>query len=92
MKCKASDNIQDLTGQGLEFLMDKFGNVRLEFFNGNIVRSKPSGNTADTIIPLPDDKAIEDIFKTAEPDYIPLGMGQVIYVDFINECIIFKGE
>lgn len=51
---KASDNLSDLTGEGTEFWTTKDKNfVRLEFFNGNIVRSKPSGNTEDTVISPP---------------------------------------
>lgn len=83
MKANASDNIQDLTGKGLEFFTDKEGLVRLEFWNGTIVRSNPSGNTEDTALSV-DDKAITDMFNNAEPsvtglsesvsNYIPLGL------------------
>lgn len=97
MKAKASDNIQDLTGQGLEFLMDKAGNVRLEFYDGNIVRHSKSGNEDATVIPMPDDSAIDTMFKQAESHYfapwensvIPETVipetDNVIHVDFINK-------
>lgn len=48
MTVRASDRLTDLIGVGLEFLMDSEGNVRLEFYNGNIVRSKPSGDLENT--------------------------------------------
>jgi hypothetical protein len=91
VKAKASDNIQDLTGQGLEFLMDKAGNVRLEFFDGHIVRHSKSGNNDVTVIPMPDDSAIDTMFKQAESHYVPLGIrdipetDNVIHVDFVNK-------
>lgn len=49
MTIRASDKLSDLTGIGVEWLMDTNGYIRLEFFNGNIVRSKPSGNMEDTV-------------------------------------------
>lgn len=49
MTARASDNLKDLLGIGLEFLLDADGNVRLEFYNGNIIRNKPAGDLSDTV-------------------------------------------
>ena len=49
MTARASDRLEDLRGIGLEYLMDAEGNVRLEFYNGNIIRSKPSGDLSETV-------------------------------------------
>lgn len=48
MTIRASDRLSDLIGIGAEWLMDKEGNIRLEFFDGNIVRSNSTGNRMDT--------------------------------------------
>lgn len=51
IQIKASNKLTDLTGQGTEFLVTDDGEyVRLEFWNGNIVRAKPSGNNEDTVV------------------------------------------
>lgn len=51
MTIKASNKLTDLTGIGTEFLVSDDGVwVRLEFYNGNIVRTASQGNKDDTII------------------------------------------
>jgi hypothetical protein len=47
---KASNKLQDLSGQGLEWLLSDDGEfIRLEFYDGNIVRRGGTGNTDDTV-------------------------------------------
>ena len=49
MTARVSDRLIDLIGIGLEWLVDKDGNIRLEFFDGNIVRPIQAGNKLDTV-------------------------------------------
>lgn len=101
MKAKASDNIQDLLGVGLEFLIDRLGNVRLEFFNGNIVRSKALGDNETTVIPeavkaIPETLAVrESVCECPMFDDMPCphcldqGPNNVIFVNFIYKRRIY---
>lgn len=49
MIIRMSRNIQDLTGEGTELLLDQDDNVLAEFYDGNIVHKQPLGNTSDTL-------------------------------------------
>lgn len=46
---KVSTNIQDLTGEGLEYLVRADGTVAAKFFNGNVMPPLPPGNQEVTI-------------------------------------------
>lgn len=49
MTARASDKLSDLIGVGLEYYLDAYGNVRLEFYNGNIIKGKGVGNMEPTL-------------------------------------------
>jgi len=49
MIVKLSDKIQDLSGQGEEWLLDNRGNVIGKFFDGNLVQAISIGNNEVTI-------------------------------------------
>lgn len=45
---KASSNIQDLTGNGLEFLTDDSGEwIRAEFYNGEFIRAAEKADASE---------------------------------------------
>lgn len=48
MTIKASNNISDLIGEGIEILTDNEGNPLAQFYDGNFMTEWPSGNTEDT--------------------------------------------
>lgn len=47
---KVSGNIQDLTGEGLEYLIDQEKQVIGKFFNGNFLEHLPIDSESDTVI------------------------------------------
>lgn len=46
---KVSDQIEALTGEGLEYLTDSEGNVIAKFIDGNLFNAKVVGNTEVTV-------------------------------------------
>lgn len=46
---KVSDQIEALTGEGLEYLTDSDGNVIAKFIDGNLFNAKVVGNTEVTV-------------------------------------------
>lgn len=47
---RISSDIQQLTGEGEEYLVDKTGeNVLAVFYNGNFIRPLPGGNSEITL-------------------------------------------
>lgn len=49
MRIIISNDIKQLTGQGIELLTDTNGDVLAEFYNGNICGACPRGNNEETI-------------------------------------------
>jgi hypothetical protein len=44
-------NIQDLTGEGEEYLAREDGTIAAKFYNGNIVPPPPQGNVEEPTLP-----------------------------------------
>lgn len=50
MKIIISNDIKNLTGQGIEYLTDQSGEVIAEFYDGNMTQANPTGNNEKTLI------------------------------------------
>ena len=51
MTINVSDKLSDLTGDGVEYLTDKNGDVLAAFYNGNFQRISVTCNSEEATIP-----------------------------------------